>query len=117
MIQVRVLEEHIRVPVRVTPRGGKDCVLPHQAGDTTIKLKVSAPPEDGKANAAVIQLVAAVLGVAKSRVNIERGQQARDKQVSISLQSPAELEPLLQRLAVALQSTTEACLQTEKGPN
>ena len=48
-----------------------------------LKLSVGAPPEDGKANAAVIALLAAALGVAKSAISVVSGATDRRKLVEI----------------------------------
>ncbi|MBU9697475.1 DUF167 domain-containing protein [Rhodobacteraceae bacterium HSP-20] len=62
--------------VRVTPRARvASCVLE----DGVWKIAVNAPPEDGRANAAVAAALAHVLGVAKGRVVLVRGASSRDK--------------------------------------
>lgn len=61
---------------RVTPRAASDMVK--RAGDV-IQIRVTAPPEDGKANAAVQALLGKALGVAKTRLTLIRGATARDK--------------------------------------
>ena len=52
--------------------------------DGTWQARVKAPPVDGKANAAVIELVAAHFGVRKSQVTIKSGAAARLKLVQIA---------------------------------
>lgn len=71
---------HLAVPgteiaVRVTPRGGRDGIEP---GDP-LRVRVTAPPEDGKANDAVRRLLARAMGVAPTRLTLIRGATARDK--------------------------------------
>jgi len=44
-----------------------------------VVIRVTAPPVDGKANAALCALVAKAAGVAPSRVTVMRGHTARDK--------------------------------------
>ncbi len=51
-------------------------------GDS-VRLRVAAPPEDGKANSAVVSLLAKALGVPKSGVKIVRGHGSRNKLVSV----------------------------------
>ena len=51
--------------------------------DGQLKIRVTVVPEDGKANKAVIALLAKALGVSKSSVTIVRGETARDKLVRI----------------------------------
>lgn len=61
--------------VRATPRARRNAVEP---GDP-IRVWVTAPPTDGKANEAVRKLLAQALGVAPSRLTFVRGDSARDK--------------------------------------
>ena len=62
------------------------------------KVRVSAPPEDGKANAAVIRLLAATLAVSERDVAIVSGHASRDKTVALTGIDGAEIE---RRLAAA----------------
>lgn len=64
------------IAVRVTPRAARNAVA--LDGDM-IRVTVTVVPEDGKANAAVIKLLAKALGVAKSRLVLVRGATSRDK--------------------------------------
>jgi uncharacterized protein YggU (UPF0235/DUF167 family) len=69
------------------PKGGRDAVDgwgKAADGRAHLKARVSAVPEDGKANAALIALVAKTLDVAKSSVCIASGHAARLKRVDIS---------------------------------
>lgn len=61
---------------RVTPRARKTGI---ERDGATIRVAVSAPPEDGRANAAVAEALAHALGVAKSRLTLLRGTTSRDK--------------------------------------
>jgi len=51
--------------------------------DGRLIVKVRAKPEDGKANSAVLDLLASALGIATSRLRLLRGATGRDKQVQI----------------------------------
>ena len=64
------------IAVRVTPRASRNAVLVD--GDA-IRVSVTTVPEDGKANAAVVKLLAKALGIAKSRLVLVRGATSRDK--------------------------------------
>ena len=66
--------------VRVTPRASRDEILRDGAD---LKVRVTAPPEDGKANAAVTKLLAKALGLPKSRLTLVRGETSRDKSFRI----------------------------------
>jgi uncharacterized protein YggU (UPF0235/DUF167 family) len=72
---------HLAIPgaeiaVRVTPRGGRNAI---EAGPEGLRVRVSAPPEDGKANDAVRRLLAKAMGVAPTRLVLVRGATSRDK--------------------------------------
>jgi len=56
---------------------------PVHLGEGRLLIKVRAKPEDGKANAAVLELLARALGVATSRLQLLRGTSGRDKLVWI----------------------------------
>ncbi|MEC7763458.1 MAG: DUF167 domain-containing protein [Pseudomonadota bacterium] len=63
--------------VRVTPKAARNAVMVEPDG--RIKVSVTTVPEDGKATAAVVKLLAHALGVAKSQLTLVRGATARDK--------------------------------------
>ncbi|KAI1468360.1 YggU-like protein [Daldinia caldariorum] len=52
--------------------------------DESVELCVSAPPQDGRANKAVIEILSEILGVAKSDLQITHGMKNRDKTISIA---------------------------------
>lgn len=66
--------------VRVVPKSSRDDVL---AEAEWLKIRLTAPPVDGKANEHLVRLLAKAFGVAKSRVVIEKGATGRSKQVRI----------------------------------
>jgi len=69
------------LPVRVTPAAGRDALLGWQ-GDV-LRLSVAAPAERGKANEAVLRLLAVALGLPRQRLRIVRGQTSRQKLIAI----------------------------------
>ena len=70
-----------RLRVRVTPRAVRDELAVRSDGELAVRL--TAPPVDGKANAALCAFLAARLGVPKTRVRVVRGASARVKTVEI----------------------------------
>ena len=73
--------------VHVTPRSSKNAIegiRPDAAGNPEVVVKVSAPPEGGKANREVCRLVAKALGVPKSAVEVVRGDASRHKMLSVA---------------------------------
>jgi uncharacterized protein (TIGR00251 family) len=77
------------LPVRVQPRAGRNEVVGWQG--TALRVRVTAAPEAGQANQAVIDLLAAALGVPRSSVELVKGAKSRDKLVRVGRHSLAEL--------------------------
>ena len=65
------------IAVRVTPKASRSRVVVEEGG--AIRVYVTEVPEDGKANAAVIKLLAKALGLPKLRLALIRGATSRDK--------------------------------------
>ncbi len=91
----------MRIAVRLTPKASRNRIGPaarEADGAATFKAQVTAPPEDGKANAALVKLLAKKLGVAKSRIAIARGATSRRKILHVAGDSRvlmARLESLM----------------------
>ena len=66
--------------IRVQPKAGRNSV---EVNGDRVTARVTAAPEGGKANDAVVALLAKRLKVAKGRVHIVRGHKARDKRLHI----------------------------------
>jgi len=85
-----------RLTLRVSPGAARSVVVGrHGAG---WKVRVAAPAEDGKANDAVIRLLADTLALPTRDVQIVSGRSSRDKTVELAGMPPAEIE---RRLAQA----------------
>jgi uncharacterized protein len=69
------------ISIRLQPRARRNEVVGERAGAVVIRL--TAPPVDGKANAALCTFVARAAGVPPSRVSVVRGQTSRDKVVRV----------------------------------
>ena len=97
-------KDGITVRIRVQPKASRDSLngIVELGDGAAIKASVSAPPEDGKANAAVIKLLAKTWSVPKSKVSVLLGQTARNKVVHIS-GNPETLEA---RLRAWLEATS-----------
>ena len=88
---VRRVGDDVAVAVRVQPRASRNEVLEVRSG--RLLVRTTAAPADGKANKALIRLLASFLDVAPSRIRIVRGQTRRDKELRIS--GPVELPPAI----------------------
>ena len=73
------------VEVRVTPRAPSSRVEVERGADGAIEIRVrvTAPPERGKANREVVKLLARGLGVAPSSIEIVRGAGSRRKTIRV----------------------------------
>ncbi|HVY17544.1 MAG TPA: DUF167 domain-containing protein [Rhodopila sp.] len=76
----------VRLAVKVQPRARKPGVLGvvESADGPRLRIAVSEPPEDGKANQAVCAVVAALLGVAPGSVQVSAGASSRLKRLFVS---------------------------------
>jgi uncharacterized protein (TIGR00251 family) len=84
---VRAEADGLRLRVRLTPKASRDAVgrLERLADDTEVLIvHVRAAPTEGAANTALTRLLADVLDVAKSRVELVSGHTARVKTLKIS---------------------------------
>lgn len=89
------LREHagsVTFDVLVQPRASRAKVGPIHDG--RLKVAVTSPPVDGEANAAVIELIAKTLGVAKGAVKVTAGASSRRKTLEVSGVTRAAIEEL-----------------------
>jgi len=73
--------------LRLTPKGGRDALEGTETlsdGRVVIKARVRAAPEDGRANAALIALLAKALACPKSAVSIVSGETSRAKKIFVA---------------------------------
>ncbi|MGV1791512.1 DUF167 domain-containing protein [Rhizobium sp. A37_96] len=94
--------DHLRLSVRLTPNGGRDAIDGLETGsdgESYLKARVSAAPEKGKANKALIVLLAKSLGIPKSSLALLSGDTARKK----ILRLEGEPEDLIRRLCAVTE--------------
>jgi uncharacterized protein len=80
----------LRFSVRLTPKGGRDAIEGWRmdaGGKRVLKARVAAAPEDGKANTALVTLIADALDVGTSKVRIVTGSTSRTKTVEVEGES------------------------------
>ena len=88
----------LRLHVRLTPRGGRDAIdgwASDADGRPYLKVRVSAPPVEGEANAALEKLMTKLLKGRGASVRIVAGDRARLKQIEIGGISAADLHQVL----------------------
>jgi uncharacterized protein (TIGR00251 family) len=96
MIAITDHAEGCILPVRAQPGARRAGVQGEQAG--ALKVAVTAPPEEGRANRALVEVLSKALGVKRSQVELIAGQTSRDKRFLIRGLTRAELESRLAAL-------------------
>lgn len=94
--------DHVRLSVKLTPNAGRDGIdgaEPGADGETLLKARVTAVPEKGKANKALIELLAKSLKLPKSSISVISGDTARKKILRID----GDTEEIAGRLADLLK--------------
>jgi uncharacterized protein (TIGR00251 family) len=81
----------MKLTVRVQP-GARRSALVGRMANGTLKLAVTAPPEGGRANQAVVELLAETLGLGRRQVQVVGGASSRSKVVSVEGMTPEEVE-------------------------
>ena len=81
MTWLQVRREGLSLTLHIQP-GAKKTEVAGPHGDA-LKIRLAAPPVDGKANAALIEFLADRLGVAKSTVVLKSGQASRRKVIEV----------------------------------
>ena len=98
MIDVMPHAEGSVLPVRAQPAARKNGIVGEHGG--MLKVAVTAAAERGKANQALVDLLAKNLGVKRSQIDLLSGQTSHDKRFLIRGVSPAQLQAkLVSRLA------------------
>lgn len=71
--------------IRATPNAAADEIRLVDSGTTNlVNVRTTSTPEDGKANAAILALLAEALGLPRSALTLVRGASARDKRIHVS---------------------------------
>ena len=94
--------------MRLTPRSDReaiDGIAQLADGKAVLQVRVRAPPVDGQANAALVRLIAAALGVRPRDVSVVAGQSARLKRVKVA-GSAGALAALLERICTSPKNRT-----------
>lgn len=82
MIPFRESADGVRFAVRIQPRAKKDAIR-GEVGDA-LKVSLTAPPVEGRANEACIEFFAELLKVPRSSVTIASGQTSRNKVIRVA---------------------------------
>lgn len=90
------MSESFKLSVRVQPGARETAIIGWV--DDELRVRIAAPPVNGKANEALIALLAKTLGVPKSRVHIQRGGSGRGKLILVDGLEQAKGDEILRIL-------------------
>ena len=94
MLDTQVKNGAVLVSIRVQPKASRDAIVGEHDG--ALKVAVTAPPEKGKANKAVVELLAQKLGIPKSNIELVTGATSRDKTLAIRAVTKEAIEALVE---------------------
>ncbi|MDR1296770.1 MAG: DUF167 family protein [Deltaproteobacteria bacterium] len=84
-----------RLPIRLTPRSSGDRLVGLEDG--RLKISLSAPPVDGKANRSLLKFLGKLLGVGATTLSVSQGEASRMKTVVVSGLEEAEVWSRLEK--------------------
>lgn len=87
-----VVDDGVVIAVRLTPKASANAIrgiAQDSDGSSFLKVAVTAPPEDGKANAAMLKLLAKTWKLPKTSLTVASGATSRRKVVHIAGNGPA----------------------------
>jgi uncharacterized protein len=93
MLDIVPTKSGVIVSIRTQPRSSKSRIIGEYGG--RLKLAVTAVAEKGKANKAVVELLAGTLHISESSIHIISGESSRDKRLMIEGLTPVDLKSLL----------------------
>ncbi|WP_370737050.1 DUF167 family protein YggU [Vibrio gazogenes] len=95
-IMPAICQEELDIILRlyIQPKASRDNIVGLHGDE--LKIAITAPPVDGKANAHLIKFLSKQFKVAKSSIEIEKGELGRHKQVRIH--SPSQIPQMIQSL-------------------
>lgn len=92
MIFIKETTDGVVFNIKVLPRSSRCEIAGIQ--DDALKIKITAPPVDGKANNECIRFLSDRLGIKKSRITIISGQTSKNKRIAISGVTKRDMEAI-----------------------
>ena len=92
-MRVREVAGGVTFAVRVQPRAKRNAVI-GEVGEA-VKIALTAPPVEGRANDACVEFLAELFGVARTAVSIISGATSRNKVVRVAGVTPSQVEDRL----------------------
>lgn len=80
----KTLSSEILIAIHITPEASRSCLLGYDQWTKNLKIAVRAKAVGGKANNAVMHVIAELFGVSKNNISVVAGQKSRTKKIMIS---------------------------------
>jgi len=96
VLEINETKEGIVFNVRVIPRSSKSAIVGIQ-GDA-LKLRITAPPVEGKANEECIRFLSGLFGVARKQIVITGGASSKNKRIAIMGIAKSDIESVISSL-------------------
>jgi len=93
MISIKEMSDGVVFSIRVLPRSSRCEITGIQ--DNSLKLKITAPPVEGKANEECIRFLSDKLGIKKGQIKIKSGHKSKNKTVAISGINKEDIESII----------------------
>jgi len=92
---LKLTEKGLILNIRISPNSSKNEII---KSEDMLKLKITAPPVDGKANKAVIEYLSKIFKIPKSYFEILRGETSKDKSILIKISDESKITQIKQVL-------------------
>jgi len=89
-------EKQVKLQVQVQPNSKRNEILGFDG--RILKVKISAPPVDGKANKALIEFLSKFFGIRKSAITIEKGETGKKKTILLEGMTQSQIQERLKNL-------------------
>jgi len=86
-------DKQVRLVVQVQPHAGRNAIV--DFSENVLRVKIAAPPVEGKANQELIKYLSKLLDIRKSDISIDKGLTGRRKVVTISGMDNNDLKTVL----------------------
>jgi len=93
MISIKETADGVVFNIRVLPRSSR-CEIAGIQNDA-LKLKITAPPVEGKANEECIRFLSDTLGVKQNRISIKAGRKSKNKSIAITGVTRKDIESII----------------------
>ena len=95
----RQTKEGVIISLHVLPNAPKSQIVGEHNG--SLKIKIKAPPVDGKTNEAIVKFFSDVLGISKSKIEILKGDKSKEKSLQVKDLSLEQIQAKVESLLKA----------------